>query len=427
MNFIIATWEGGGSVTPMLTVAAKLVAAGHRVRVMSDRVNRFEAEATGAAFVPWTRAPSRTDRSRDSDIFRDWEVDPQEGFSRVLHRIMTGPALAYAQDIVEELEREPADLAVVNEMLFGPMVGCEGAGQRFALLTCNVSLFPVDGVPPLGPGLLPAANDADRALHAEIAAGHRALLDSGLPAVNAARAAFGLKPLAHLMDQHLAAERILLGTSEAFDFAPARLPAHMRYVGPQLADPAWAAPWASPWPADDRRPLALVGFSTTFQGHIGVLQKIIDAAADLPVRLLVTLGDTIAPEELSPAANCRLIHSAPHNAVMAEATLVVTHGGHGTVTRALMHGKPQIVVPHGRDQADNAVRVAARGAGLVVTADSEIAAFRAAIEAVLTDPAYTRAAGRLGLQVAEDVRNSPVVAELEELAEGRVGNGRKAA
>jgi MGT family glycosyltransferase len=427
MNFIIATWEGGGSVTPMLTVAAKLVAVGHRVRVISDRVNRFEAEATGAAFVPWTRAPSRADRSRDSDIFRDWEVDAQEGFARVLHRIMTGPALAYAQDMIEELEREPADLAVVNEMLFGPMVGCEAAGQRFALLTCNVSLFPLEGVPPLGPGLLPAANDADRALHAEITAGHHAMLDSGLPAVNAARTLFGLAPLAHLVDQHLAAERILLGTSEAFDFAPARLPAHMRYVGPQLADPAWAAPWASPWPADDSRPLALVGFSTTFQGHVGVLQKVVDAAADLPVRLLVTLGDTIAPEELTPAANCRLIHSAPHNAVMAEAKLVVTHGGHGTVTRALMHGKPQVVVPHGRDQADNAVRVAARGAGLIVTADSEIAAFREAIEAVLTDPAYTIAAERLGRQVAEDVRNSPVVAELEELAEGTVGNGRKAA
>jgi UDP:flavonoid glycosyltransferase YjiC (YdhE family) len=112
---------------------------------------------------------------------------------------------------------------------------------------------------------------------------------------------------------------------------------------------------------------------------------------------------------------------------MAEATLVVTHGGHGTVTRALMHGKPQIVVPHGRDQVDNAVRVAARGAGLILTAESEIAAFRAAIEAVLTDPAYTLAADRLGRQIAEDVRNSPVVTELEELAGGMVGNDRRAA
>src|SRR3712207_969983 len=67
-SFLFATWEGGGSVTPALTVAKKLSDRGHRVRVMSDRCNRPEAEAAGAIFVPWTRAPSRLDRSKDSDI-----------------------------------------------------------------------------------------------------------------------------------------------------------------------------------------------------------------------------------------------------------------------------------------------------------------------------------------------------------------------
>ena len=32
MSFLFATWEGGGSVTPALTVARKLRARGHRVR-----------------------------------------------------------------------------------------------------------------------------------------------------------------------------------------------------------------------------------------------------------------------------------------------------------------------------------------------------------------------------------------------------------
>ena len=427
-SFLLATWEGGGSVTPILTVASKLASRGHRVRVMSDRVNRPEAEASGAAFIPWTRAPSRPDRSRDSDMMRDWEAaNPQEGFARVLHRIMTGPALAYAQDVIEELRREAADLVVSNEMLFGVPLGCEALGQPMALLTCNVSLFPMDGVPPLGPGLPPARTAEDRALHAEITAGSRKMLDEGLPAVNAARAALGLAPLEALTDQHRYAERLLLGTSRAFDFAPADLPAHVAYVGPQLDDPAWAAPWHSPWSAADPRPLVLVGFSTTFQGHVEVLQRLIDGAADLPVRLLVTLGDTIAPEELAPATNCRLVPNAPHNAVMPEASLVVTHGGHGTITRALMHGKPLIVVPHGRDQADNAVRVTTRGAGLMVPAESGSEAFRTAIASVLADPAYAAAAQTLGARIAEEVHNSPVVDELEALAARRLGNALRAA
>lgn len=417
MSFLFATWEGGGSVGPALTVARKLRERGHRVRVMSDRCNRAETEAAGAVFVPWTRAPSRPDRSKHSDVFRDWEVDtPQEQLQRVLDRIMTGPSLAYAEDVIEELKREPADLVVSSEMLFGVMAGCEAAGQKFALLSCNVSLFPLAGVPPLGPGLTPAHTPEEEALHREVAEANRAMFNGGLPALNAARAALGLPPLADLADQHLAAEALLLGTSRAFDFAPPTLPPHVSYVGPQLDDPAWAAPWQSPWPAEDSRPLVLVGFSTSFQDHVAVLQAIIDGAAGLPVRLLVTLGETIAANELAPAGNCRLVHSAPHNEVMPEAALVITHGGHGTVTRALKHRKPLIVVPHGRDQNDNAVRVTARRAGVMLPANAPAAAFRSAIETLLSDPAYAAAAGDLGRHVADEVERSPVVAELERLA-----------
>ena len=246
-NFLFATWEGGGSVGPALTVARKLASRGHRVRVMSDRCNRPEAEAAGAIFVPWTRAPSRPDRSKDSDVFRDWEVaTPQEQFGRVVERIMAGPALDYAEDVIEELRREPADLVVSSEMLLGVAAACEALGQKLALLTCNISLFPMPGVPPLGPGLPPAKTLEEEALHAEIEEANRRLFETALPPLNAAREALGLAPLATVFDQHLAAERILLGTARAFDFAPDILPPRIAYVGPQMDDPAWAEPWLSP-------------------------------------------------------------------------------------------------------------------------------------------------------------------------------------
>jgi UDP:flavonoid glycosyltransferase YjiC (YdhE family) len=426
-NFLIATWEGGGSVTPMLTVAEKLAARGHRVRVMSDLCNRPEAEAAGALFIPWTRAPSRSDRSRESDSFRDWEAEtPQEQIRLVLERVWTGPALDYAEDVIEELRREPADLVISSEMLLGVMAGCAAIGQKFVAFTCNINLFGTPGVPPVGPGLLPARTPEEAAFHREVAAGNEALFAMGLPALNAARRLLGLRPLARLADQLDAAEALLLGTAAAFDFAPPVLPPQILYVGPQLADPAWAAPWRSPWPADDVRPLILVAFSTTFQDHVGVLQAIIDGAANLPVRLLVTLGDTIAPAELFPAANCALAHSAPHNQVMPGAALVITHGGHGTVTRALLHGKPMLVVPHGRDQNDNAVRVTARGAGAMLPASSAAHEYRAAIEYLLADPRYAAAAQALGERVADEVHNSPVVEALERLA-ARSGERRQAA
>src|SRR5262249_11217279 len=150
----------------------------------------------------------------------------------------------------------------------------------------------------------------------------------------------------------------------AFDFPAESLPPRIRYVGPLISDPHWAAAWTSPWPAGDTRPLAVVGFSTTFQNHAGVLQKVIDALAPLPARVLVTLGGSIAREALRPTDNCAIIESAPHTVVMRQAALVITHGGHGTVMRALINRLPMLVIPHGRDQNDNAVRVTHRRAGL---------------------------------------------------------------
>jgi MGT family glycosyltransferase len=253
-------------------------------------------------------------------------------------------------------------------------------------------------------------------MHAEIAQACGAMFDSGLPAFNTARAALGLEPLHHLIDQFRAADAELLATSRAFDFPCSELPERVRYVGPQLADPAWARKWTSPWPKSDRRPLVAVSFSTTFQNHAAVLQKVLDALAPLPVKVLVTLGGAIKPGELNPAENCVLVESAPHSEVMREAAFVVNHGGHGTVMRALVSRAAMLVIPHGRDQNDNAVRVTERGAGLSLMPDAPVEAIRAACQRLLDEPSFRRAAKELGDQVAAEEKNSSVVQELEAAA-----------
>lgn len=422
-SFLIATWEGGGSVAPALTVARKLLARGHRVRVMSDACARAEVEALGAAFAPWRRAPSRVTRDRRTEVLQDWRHEGPDGLRHTLDVIWTGQALAYAQDVIDELRREPVDLVVTSEMLFGVAAACEAIGQRFACLAVNISLYPVPGIPPLGPGLAPPRTEADRALHEELTAFNIALFDHGLPALNGARQALGLPPLQHTVDQLDAAEAKLFATARAFDFAPAVLPPRMRYVGPQLDPPAWTGGWVDPFPADDRRPLVLVGFSTTFQDHAGVLQRVIDAAAGLPVRTLVTLGGSIAAEELRPAANTRLVAAAPHDAVMAEAAVVVTHGGHGTVSRALCHRRPMLVMPHGRDQNDNAVRVTERGAGLCLPPQAGVPEIAAALSRLLQEPSFAACAARLGQAVAREAASCAVVEELEALAAAAVPAG----
>jgi len=48
LNYLFTTWEGGGNLAPAMEAARKLVARGHRVRVMSEECDRAEAEAVGA-------------------------------------------------------------------------------------------------------------------------------------------------------------------------------------------------------------------------------------------------------------------------------------------------------------------------------------------------------------------------------------------
>jgi MGT family glycosyltransferase len=417
MDFLFTTWEGGGNVTPALEAVRKLVARGHRVRVMSEECNRPESEAAGATFISWKRAPSRKDRSRESQAYSDWaEATPQDGLLSVIRDIWCGPALSYAQDVIAEVKREPTDLVVTCEALFGVMAGCESLGQRFATLSPNISLAPLPGVPPLGPGLVPARNDEERAMHAEIGKAIVAMFDSGLPSLNAARASLGLAPIAHLLDQLRSARVELLATSRAFDFSADSLPGKVRYVGPQIGDPHWARPWVSPWSESDARPLIAVGFSTTFQNHADVLQNVIDALAPLPVRVLVTLGGSIQADELRASDNCVLVESAPHSVVMRQAAVVVTHGGHGTVMRALLSRVPMLLIPHGRDQNDNAVRVTERGAGLSLGPDASVAAIRDVCVRLLNDPSFRAAATRLGDLVAAEASNSAIVTELEAAA-----------
>jgi UDP:flavonoid glycosyltransferase YjiC (YdhE family) len=79
--------------------------------------------------------------------------------------------------------------------------------------------------------------------------------------------------------------------------------------------------------------------------------------------------------------------------VMREAALVVTHGGHGTVMRALVSRTPMLVIPHGRDQNDNAVRVTHRGAGLSLMPDASVDAIRTACSRLFARAAVPHRSG----------------------------------
>jgi MGT family glycosyltransferase len=234
--------------------------------------------------------------------------------------------------------------------------------------------------------------------------------------LNAARSRFGLPPLSNAFAQVEAADRVLLATSQAFDFATAQLPPQVRYVGPLLDQPAWTGDWTSPWAPGDARPLVLVAMSSTFQNQAPSIQSVLDAAATLPVRVLVTRGPGLAGTPFRTPGNAVVVDAAPHDQVMQQARVVVTHCGHGTIMRALANGCALLCMPMGRDQNDNAARVASRGVGLRLQRDAAAAEIRQALSSLLSDPSFVARSRALGQAIAHAEPATALEDELETLA-----------
>jgi UDP:flavonoid glycosyltransferase YjiC (YdhE family) len=411
-HYLFAMWDGAGTVPPELSVARALIERGHRVSVIADPTIEAEATAIGAGFRAWQEAPHLRSRRPEDDFLRDFEVDnPPELIARMSERLICGPAAAYAAETAAAIRETSPDAVVTNAFLLGPQIAGEAAGLPVAAMFANIYPLPAPGLPPFGAGLAPARDEGEREMHAAIGQEGGAMWNAHLAPVNAARADFGLAPLEGVWGQLEHAHRVLVLSSSAFDF-PAQLPENVRYVGARLDDPAWAGDWEPP--AGDE-PLVLASLTTANQDHLPVLGRIVDALGSLPVRGVVTTGHAIAPEELPSPDGVTVLRSAPHRAVLEHAAAVVTHGGHGTVIKALAADVPLLVLPMGRDQLDNATRVTEREAGLQLTPDAAPEAIAQAVRRLLDEPAFAQGAARLGARIREDASGDEAVAELERL------------
>ncbi len=415
-RFLFVLWEGGGTNPPELAVASRLVQRGHDVRVLADPTIEADARAAGASFVPYRKAPHRTTRTPESDIIQDWAAaTPLGAFARARDRHAFRPAGLFAKETLAACAAHGSDAVVVDAMLFGGLVGAEASRLPWGALISMTSFLPAQGRPPSALGLRPVHTEwgrwRDRCL---LALGDVVLWRSCLPLLNRARADVGLEEVAHPLDQIRRASRVLVMTSPHFDFdAPARS-GNVVYTGPELADPAWATGDA---PVRGDAPLIIVSLSTTYQQHEGLLQRVIDALTPLPARVVVTLGPSLDSARFRAPPSVTLLAHASHTKLFADARLVVTHGGHGTVIRALAAGVPLVVLPLGRDQADNAARVVHAGAGVRLSSRASVDVIRTAVARALADSALREGARAMAVAMSEERNGDAAVEALESIAE----------
>jgi UDP:flavonoid glycosyltransferase YjiC (YdhE family) len=382
--------------------------------MLAPAVLRDSIEAAGIVFEPYGETPEHDESDPKRSIVRDFEARSKAGaIAAARDNVIAALTRPVAADVLAALDRRPADVVAFDFLLFGARFAAEKARSPAAMLIHTIYPFPAPGMPPYGMGWSPLDGPLGTLREAAGRLIFRRVYEAPLlPIFNGVRASLGLGPVRSIDDIVASVDRGLVMTSPSFDF-PARLPSNVEYVGPQVDGPSDAS-GESRWMPDDKRPLVVVGLSTTYLAQDTLLDRVVAGLAGLPVRALVTTGS--AGLRSAAPSNVHVERFVPHAQVMPEAAAVVTHAGLGTVHVALAHGVPLVCLPIGRDQPDNAARVAWHGAGLRLSSTSSPAAIGRAVERVLGERAFAASARRLATAFAEERAADRAPKALESLA-----------
>jgi UDP:flavonoid glycosyltransferase YjiC (YdhE family) len=215
------------------------------------------------------------------------------------------------------------------------------------------------------------------------------------------------------------ADLVLHATDALFDPPPPSLPPHHQYVGPLMWERSSEAPMYLDVPGD---PWVLVTLSSgpQFQEEqIPLARTALQALADFPVRVVVTLSAGYPRSEIGPVpANARIERFVPHSQVLTRSRLLVSPAGHGVVTKALYYGVPMVLIPWSSDQPGVAARAAALGVAEVVARhDITERRLAAAIHKVLGTPRYQENAARIASRLQTRDAVAMARAQIEALLE----------
>ena len=384
MRILFATTSGAGHFGPMEPVAAAATDAGHTVAVAAARSFAPALERSGFTHLPFDDSPP----DELGAVFATLRLADEEGGNRsvareVFGRINTRSALPGMSAIVADWR---PDVIVRENAEFSSYLVAEASG-----------------IP-----------------HAQVAVGLARFVDQFLPDVAEALLELG----AENTDGLWQAPRFTMVPESLDDPLVGAEGPILRYRDPAMTVtdaeplPDW---WQAGSAHDAPRPLVYVSFGTVAPSlglYPALYRTAIDALADLPVRVLLTIGAGSDPDALGPIPpNVHVEQWWSQKHVMAHAVAMVGHGGFGTTMSGLAAGRPMVVLPLFADQPHNARRVEAIGAGIALRGGPAAAAeLGDAVRRVVDEPSFADTAARVAAEMRALPPPSAAVTLLEQLA-----------
>lgn len=382
-SYLIVTWDGAGNLVPTLGIARTMAERGHDVRVLGHDTIEERCGDTGARFVPLSQGEGWDEMENPDDFEAEMKLLIEDlCFSAII-----------ASDVAAELDREPADAVLVDCMLFTAIdVALASGTPTAALFHTPYSLFR-DG---------PLVD----------------MFARGIPIANQLRANLGLPAVQRLGDIHDACAYSVVAVPKEFEPHVSDA-ANVLRIGPVLDAPPLSREIDGVDIRHGSTPLVLVSLSTTEQGQADLLQRCVDAVAQLPVRAIVTTGMSVDPASISAGGNTQVARFVPHAEILPATSLVITHAGLGTTMAALGRGVPLLCTPMGRDQFFNAEQVQDLGAGRMLLPDSSSDVIAQAAADILRDDRFKVGAQHMADAIAGYGGAKGAAATLEALAAKR--------
>jgi UDP:flavonoid glycosyltransferase YjiC (YdhE family) len=315
-----------------------LAARGHDVTLQTWTRWRDHVEAEGMAFAA---AP-------EYHVFptRERPLTPYQAVERATRETVG-------------LVRDVAPHAVVADILtLAPALAGELEGAPVATLIPHTDPRMPPGTPPYSCGARIPRTAAGRRMWSLADPLLRHGLALGRDELNETRRRLGLGPLARVHGG-ISASLAMVATFPHLEYARA-WPPNTHVVGPLLWEPP--AEGLAPPPGGD--PLVLLAPSTSQDAEHRLLRAALAGLADMPVRVLASVNRSRPEPPFEVPANARLVDWLSYSRTMPACDLVVCHGGHGTVARALSSGCALLIVPAAGDMNENAARVDWAGVGV---------------------------------------------------------------
>ena len=370
LRFLVAAFGDPGHVFPAIALGRALAGRGHEVTIETWEERRAAVEEAGLGFVA----------AEEYRMFPPPDPDSPEG----------SHAAEAAKALLPLLEEMRPHAVVCDILTLAPTLAAEVAGVPLATLVPHIYPVVEPGLPFFAVGLQPPRTPLGRGVWQ---AGQRALnigLEQGRDDLNRQRARLGLPPTERFHGG-ISADLALVATFPQLEY-PRRWPAGVEVTGPmgfEVPHPDIELP-----PGDE--PLVLVAPSTAHDSHNHLVRTALVALADEPVRVVATTNRVVPQTPIEVPDNAVLVDWLSYNQVMPAASLVISHGGHGTVARALGAGTPVLISPIIGDMSETAMRVAWAKAGLSLPWRlCRPGPLRWAARRILGDPAFARRAAEL--------------------------------